>query len=244
MAEPSPEPRTDPIRIEYVSAEQIDEIDAGGSLLPAGLARVARARAVRWAARGVAAVLALAALAAATAGAVRRFGVTDGMGSAAETHTGLPTPFDRVLALAHQPELRSNIRQASAAGECALVTPGFSPEQAVLAMLRGILPDVRDVESARTLYQFTGLCALQLRASAPDRVRVVVMISSPPAHPPPNTLDAVEVGLENTGPETVEYVQETMHTSWEILIGAVGDVSGLPRTMDLTTAAALPQLQW
>jgi hypothetical protein len=225
--------------------QNVDEIDAGGPLLPSRLASALRTPRGRWLTRGATVCAALVVAVAVSDTVATRLAVTDGIPRAAPLPAGATSPFERVLALVGEPHLTGNIRQASEPGGCTPVAPGHSPERAVLTVLRQqVLSDPSAIDTARTLDQFTGLCSLELRASAPGGVRLVVLISAPPGRPGLFTLDAVEVGLENTGAVSVEYVAEAMHTGWQILIGAVGPPADLPRTADLTRAAGEPQLQW
>jgi hypothetical protein len=226
---------------------EVDEIRAGGSFLPERVVEFGSRSGVRSVLRlatviGLSAVLVWVANAAAD-----RLAVTNGIPRtvAAPVPAASLTPFDRVVALIRQKSLSDNIRQASEAGACAQVPVGYSPERAVLALVRQLAPGAKQTDAARTIDQFTGLCSLVLRATAPGHVRLVVSVSAPPPHPAPNTLDAVEVGLENNGPDTtVEYVMENVHTGWVVLIGAVGSAADLPRTVDLAAAADAPGMRW
>ncbi len=246
VAEPSAHPARDGQGADTPDANvpDLDEIDAGHSLLPVRVAALVRTPGARRAARGIAVMLLLVVVIALADDIVRRPAVIAGVPIAAQQPPGSLSPFERVAALAEQARLSGNIRQASAPGACAPVPPGYAPERAILSVIRRFVPGTTETDAARTLDQFTGLCSLQLRTNAPGHVRLVVTISAPPARPAPNTLDAIEVGLENRGNDTVEYVLETAHTGWEILIGAVGAVADLPRTTDLAMAAGSAQMQW
>jgi hypothetical protein len=225
--------------------EAIDEIDAGGSLLPSRLARLVQTGPLRRATSVATAVLALVVAAAVVDAVATRPSIIAGIPSAAPIPPATSSPFERVLGLVQEKRLTGNIRQASEPSACTTVTPGHSPEQAVLTVLHEqLLQQPSGIETARTLDQFTGLCSLQVRVDEPGGVRLVVLISSPPGRPDLLTLDALEVGLENIGAQSVEYVSEAEHTGWEILIGAVGPPGALPRTSDLARAAGEPQLQW
>ena len=224
---------------------QLDEIDAGGSLLPRRVARLVPPGPLRRAAEVATVVAALVASAAAVDAVLTRPEIIVGNPVAAPAPASTPTPFDRVLGLVRAKQLTGNIRQSSEPPPCATVAPGHSPEQAVLTVLRQeLLLAPTAVETARTLDQYTGLCSLEMRLEGPGGVHLVVLISSPPGRPGLLTLDAVEVGLENIGAQSVEYVLEAEHTGWQILIGAVGPPNALPRTADLARAAGEPQMQW
>lgn len=243
-AAPGPSAR-DGADIENDGLDQLDEIDAGGSLLPGRLARLLPTGPLRRVTGVATAVVAIVVAAAAVDAVVSRPAVIDGIPAAAPAQPATPTPFERVLGLVQEKRLTDNIRQASKPGGCATVVPGHSPEQAVLTVLREeLLLRPSAVETARTLDQYTGLCSLQLRLDEPAGVRLVVLVSAPPGRTDLITLDAVEVGLENIGAASVEYVLEAEHTGWQILIGAVGPPAALPRTSDLARAAGEPAMQW
>lgn len=231
--------------VEDDEVDQLDEIDAGGSLLPRRLARLVPTGPLRRATGVATAVVAIVAAAGAVYAVASRPAVVAGIPAATPAQPATPTPFERVLGLVQSKQLTGNIRQASEPRACTTVAPGHSPEQAVLTVLREqLLQQPSGIETARTLDQYTGLCSLQVRVDEPGGVRLVVLISSPPGRSDLLTLDAVEVGLENIGAVSVEYVSEDVHTGWQILIGAVGPPSALPRTSDLARAAGEPQMQW
>jgi hypothetical protein len=163
---------------------------------------------------------------------------------AASAGSGSVSPFDEVAALASRP-LVDRIRQVSAPSACTPVAPGHAPERSVRGVLRQLLDGVQVVDSARTLDQFVGLCAIEVRATAPGRVVLTVLIAAPAPRVPRSSIDALEVGIETHDDVTTEYAQQVWHTGWSVLVGASGPVSAvLPRTRDLTVAAQSPALLW
>jgi len=252
--QPGPELPAENVSAGLIEDESEDELTLGGRRLPDTLTifgrRVPTAtlRTAAWRAVAVAGVIALSVTlfhstnqksvhtpaAAPPSSAAPITSPTDGL-----------SPFDRVLALAHQ-QLRGEIRQTSPPGSCAPVRVGHPPETAIRAVVNTLVigaPTV--VVSARTLDQFTGLCAVQLRATTlGGGVIIVVQISAPPPHPQHNTLDAVEVGVETDAGVTTKYALQTRHDGWIILVGATGSSSAVPNTRELGDAAATPSMVW
>ena len=139
--------------------------------------------------------------------------------------------------------LRDYIRTTSAAGACPLVRVGRSAPSAITARLRARLPRFTVVDLGRTLDQFTGLCAVQLRADGPAGTVLALRIAAP----------ASGTGAPNAtySPDTVvgtasrtRWAAVVTTSGWSVLIGATGPSAALPETADLLRLAQEPALLW
>lgn len=153
------------------------------------------------------------------------------------------TPLDRVAALAAADSLTDFTRETSPAGACRTVPVGHDVDAAAMTVVRSLLPGARVLDTARTLDQFTGLCALELRASGVGGTVVTVMVSAPPGQPG-LALGRVTTGSRARGAVTTRYAMNTAADGWVVLVGAVGDARLEPSLAALASAARNDTLRW
>ena len=158
-------------------------------------------------------------------------------------HAAQATPLDRVAALAAADSLTDFTRETSPAGACRTVPVGHDVDAAAMTVVRRLLPGAQLVDTARTLDQFTGLCALELRASGAGGTVVTVMVSAPPGRPEPR-LDRVTTGSRARGGVTTRYAMDTAADGWVVLIGVVGDARLEPSLAVLAGTARDVTLRW
>lgn len=153
-------------------------------------------------------------------------------------------PLLTVRGLAHhEGPLIGYVRQSTPVGACTLVKPGHSPLPLIGRAIHRIAPHYRVVDSAMVLDQFTGLCAIQLRARNKLGDVLVVSIASPPGHTRHAPYDRVETGFES-GPRSTTYALDVSRTGFRILVGATGPERGLPLSTDLARLASARALTW
>jgi hypothetical protein len=153
------------------------------------------------------------------------------------------TPLDRVAALAAADTLTDFTRETSPAGACRTVPVGHDVVAVVMAVVRPLLAGARLVDAARTLDQFTGLCALEVRASGVGGTVITVSVSAPGAQPAPR-LDRVTTGTRTRGAVTTRYALRNAADGWIVLVGAVGDARLEPSVTALARAARSGTLRW
>lgn len=129
-------------------------------------------------------------------------------------------------------------------GACAVVTPGRSPMPLIGRAIRRIAPSYEIIDSEIVLDQFTGLCAIQVRAVNGAGDVLVVSTAVPPAYSPLSSSNRVETGIQRGPRTTTKYAWEISSTGFEILVGATGPPRGLPHTSDLVRLATQPALIW
>lgn len=162
---------------------------------------------------------------------------------AATAHVAQPTPLDRVAALAAADSLTDFTRETSPAGACRTVPVGHDVAAAALAVVRPLLPGTQVIDSARTLDQFTGLCAFELRASGVGGTVVTVSVSAPGAEPEPG-LEHVATGSRTRAGVTTRYALAATTDGWTVLVGAVGDARLEPSVAALARTARERALRW
>lgn len=184
------------------------------------------------------------------------FGV---VGNSTTTHPSRPAASERIdrarrppsarqlalqelLALTEQhAPLRDYVRQTSAPGACAQVTPGHSPVQVITSVLKGAVPRFHVKDVGRTLDQFTDLCALQLRATGPGGSVLGLVIASPDAKS--RTAPFVRTGRD-AGPPPAAYVQLRNRGGWTVLLGTTGNRGSTADRLRLRSIANNPKLTW
>ena len=134
--------------------------------------------------------------------------------------------------------------RSATAGACGLITRGHSPLPPIGRTIRRITPSYRILDSEIVLDQFTGLCAIQVRAVSGAGDVLVVSTAAPPAYSPLSSFNRVETGIQRGPRATTKYVWEISSTGFEILVGATGPARGLPQTRDLVHLANQPALIW
>jgi hypothetical protein len=151
-----------------------------------------------------------------------------------------------VQAQAAQTEpLADIVRPVSTAGACPVVEPGHSPPHAIAAAARRSLPafTVRDV--ARTLDQYLGMCAIELRGQDAAGSVLVFDIVAPEGD---NTVrqrtpfSSVASGRDGTA--VITSVSVVTNTGWTVVIGCVGAASDQPDSQALVHLAQDPALHW
>jgi hypothetical protein len=154
-------------------------------------------------------------------------------------------PLRAVDALAHRPgALPSYVRQTSPAGACALVRVGRSPERTAERALARVTPRFRVRDRAAVLDQFTGLCALQLRADDVAGTVLVISVVSPTKHHRTGPYDRVQTGFELTPRYATKYAAVTTRGGFNVLVGATGRSRSLPTDRQLIELAHDPALTW
>lgn len=164
-------------------------------------------------------------------------------------HPPRPNSYDAPLravdALAHhRGALTGYVRQTSPAGACALVAVGHSPQRSVRRALRRITPRFRVRDSAAVLDEFTGLCALQLRADDVSGTVLVVSVVSPAGHRRTAAYDRVQTGFELSPRTATKYAAVTTRRGFTVLVGATGSGRFLPTDRQLIDLAHDPALTW
>jgi hypothetical protein len=154
-------------------------------------------------------------------------------------------PLIAVRGLAHQAgPLFSYVRQSTPVGACALVKPGHSPLPLISRAIHRIVPRFRVMDSATVLDQFTGLCAVQVRAKNRVGDVLVVSIASPTEDASHWTFDRMETGIAiGPGPTTL-YALNITTRGFRILVGATGPDRGLPGSDDLLRLANARAMMW
>jgi hypothetical protein len=163
---------------------------------------------------------------------------------ASEPHFANDQAVDMVAATARdRGHLHDFIRSTSAAGACALVPVGDSPQRRLEAAVRNALPHYALRDMARTLDQFTGLCTLELRASDAAGSTLVAKIASP-ARVTKNLFDQTTVASRTNGSAVISIVSNLTRTGWTVTFGAVGPVSDQPSSAVLLSLAQDQTLLW
>jgi hypothetical protein len=128
-------------------------------------------------------------------------------------------------------------------GACALVRPGSSPTRSAVAAVRRALPGYRIRDSARTLDQSTGLCALDVRASDGRGSTLILEIIAPlraVKHP----FAAVNVGFTSDGTTSTSVASTVAVDGWSITAATVGPISDQPAVAAMLSLTQDPALRW
>lgn len=179
-----------------------------------------------------------------TAGAPSRSTAAKAPPQAADASTS--SDFAAVLALAHhRGRLTDYVRQDSPAGSCAPVRVGYSPVGAIVRTATRYVPTLVVIDSSRTLDQFTGLCAVAVRASVARAAVLTISVSAPPARPPRGATSArIETGIITSGQVTTKYVSVVTTTGRQVVVGDTGPSAAAVPIRDLLTLAQAPALAW
>jgi hypothetical protein len=154
-----------------------------------------------------------------------------------------------VQAQAAQTEpLADIVRPVSTAGACPVVEPGHSPPHAIAAAARRSLPTftVRDV--ARTLDQYLGMCAIELRgrdaAGSVFVFDVVAPESDTVRQRTPSSSVASSLASRRDGTTVITSMTVVTTTGWTVVIGCVGAVADQPDSETLLRLGQDLALQW
>jgi hypothetical protein len=139
--------------------------------------------------------------------------------------------------------LTTYVRQASDAAPCESVRVGYSPTRAILSAVRTSFPGYAFKDAGRTLDQYTGLCAIEVRATHAAAV-VVVQVSSPATRTGRRPYTEVETGIETQGGVTTKYALALTGSGWKVLVGASGNSADLPSAQDLVRLSQDAALLW
>jgi len=137
------------------------------------------------------------------------------------------------------------IRPASTAGACPVVQPGHSAQLEIAAAARRVLPTLTVRDSARTLDQYLGMCAIELRGQDAAGSAFVFDIVAPEGDNSVRHRTAssnVASRRDRTGLVTNVTVVTT--TGWTVVVGCVGAASGQPNSQTLLHLAQDPALRW
>ena len=137
------------------------------------------------------------------------------------------------------------IRPASTAGACPVVQPGHSAQLEIAAAARRTLPTLTVRDSARTLDQYLGMCAIELRGRDADGSVFVVDIVAPEGDNSVRHRTAFsDVASRRDGTALVTNVTVVTTTGWTVVVGCVGAVSDQPDAQTLLQLAQDPALRW
>ena len=137
------------------------------------------------------------------------------------------------------------IRPASTAGACPVVEPGHSIQLEIAAAARRALPTLMLRDVARTLDQYLGMCAIELRGQDAAGSVLVFDIVAPEGD---NSVrqrapfSSVASGRGRTA--LITSVTVVTNTGWTVVIGWVGAASDRPDAQALVQLAQDPALHW
>jgi hypothetical protein len=150
----------------------------------------------------------------------------------------------RIQALADQAQpLTDIVRPVSTAGACTMVEAGDSPQRAITAAVRRALLGFTIRDIARTLDQYTGMCAMEVRARDAAGSVLVLDVVAPATdavrRPPPSLRVASVEGAVATTSVTV-----VTQTGWTVVIGSTGRSADAPDTQLLVRLGQDPGVLW
>ena len=137
------------------------------------------------------------------------------------------------------------IRPASTAGACPVVEPGYSAQLEIAAAARRALPTLTVRDVARTLDQYLGMCAIELRGQDAAGSILVFDIVAPEGDNSVRQrtpLSSVVSGRD--GSALITSVTVVTNTGWTVVIGRVGAASAQPDAQALVHLAQDPALHW
>ena len=149
-----------------------------------------------------------------------------------------------IEAQAQQTEpLADIIRPASTAGACPIVESGHSAQLAIAAARRNLLTwTARDV--ARTLDQYLGMCALEVRGQDAAGSVFVLDVVAPERYPVRQRTPSSSAASRRDGAALVTSVTVVTTTGWAVVIGWVGAIVDQPNSETLLHLAQDPALHW
>lgn len=137
------------------------------------------------------------------------------------------------------------IRPASTAGACPVIDPGHPAQLAIAAAARRTLPTLTVRDVARTLDQYLGMCAIELRGQDASGSVFVFHIVAPEGD---NTVrqrtPSSNGASRRDGTAVVTGVTVVTTTGWTVVIGCVGAASDQPDSQKLVQLAQNPALLW
>jgi hypothetical protein len=137
------------------------------------------------------------------------------------------------------------IRPASTAGACPVVQPGHSAQLEIAAAARRFLPTLTVRDVARTLDQYLGMCAIELRAlDAAGSVLVFDIVAPGGDNTVRQRTPSSSVASGRDGTAVITSVTVVTNTGWTVVIGCVGAASDQPDTQALVRLAQDPALHW
>ena len=150
-----------------------------------------------------------------------------------------------IEAQARQTEpLADIIRPVSTAGACPVVEPGHSPQLAIAASARRTLPTLTVRDVARTLDQYLGMSAIELRGQDAAGSVFVLDVVAPERYPVRQRTPSSSVASRRDGAGVVTSVTVVTATGWTVVIGCVGAVADQPNSAALLHLAQDPALHW
>jgi hypothetical protein len=150
-----------------------------------------------------------------------------------------------IEAQARQTEpLADIIRPVSTAGACPVVEPGHSPQLAIAASARRTLPTLTVRDVARTLDQYLGMCAIELRGQDAAGSVFVLDVVAPERYPVRQRTPSSGFASRRDGAGVVTSVTVVTATGWTVVIGCVGAVADQPNSAALLDLAQDPALHW
>ena len=137
------------------------------------------------------------------------------------------------------------IRPASTAGACPVVEPGHSAQLEIGTAARRALGTLMVRDAARTLDQYLGMCAIELRGQDASGSVFVFDIVAPEGdntvrQRPPSS----SVASTRDGRTVITSVIVVTNTGWTVVIGCVGVASDQPDAQALLRLAHDPALHW
>ena len=155
------------------------------------------------------------------------------------------TILARIRALANQKEPLTDImRPVSTAEACTMVEPGHSPLRAITAAVRSTLPafTIRDV--ARTLDQYTAMCAIEVRADDAAGSVLVLDIVAPGSDTFGQPTQRLSLASRVYGAAVATSATVVTRSGWTVIIGCAGSVADQPDTDNLLRLGQDPSLLW
>ena len=150
-----------------------------------------------------------------------------------------------IQALAHQTEPLTDIsRPVSTAGACTVVEPGHSPQRAIITAVRRTLPTFTTRDVARTLDQYTAMCAIEVRARDANGSVLVLDIVAPQSDAVRRPTPHLSVASRLDGTAVATSATVVTRTGWTIVIGSSGPVADQPDSGTLLRLAQDPALLW
>jgi hypothetical protein len=137
------------------------------------------------------------------------------------------------------------IRPASTAGACPVIDPGHPIQLAIAAAARRTVPTLTVRDMARTLDQYLGMCAIELRGQdAAGSVFVFHIVAPEGDNTVRQRTPSSNVASRREGTAVVTGATVVTTTGWTVVIGSVGAASDQPDSQRLVQLAQNPALLW
>lgn len=137
------------------------------------------------------------------------------------------------------------VRPASTAGACPVVEPGHSAQLEIAVAARRVLSTLTVRDVARTLDQYLGMCAIELRGQdAAGSVLVFDIVAPEGDNSVRERTPFSRVASGRHGTALITSVTVVTNTGWTVVIGCVGAASDQPDAQALVHLAQDPALHW